>query len=643
MGVASASSTSSSSAASASSSSHSSPSTLGGFTSSASSAGSSSAASSNSASSSATSAGKHGSHSSGGHGSGHGGHHQWHKEISEYLFTECLINVILVSLAIVFETIYHKTLHVAEHSFAFGENMAHGLGHLGHSLCSMQGLLHNPNAGKHHMKKAHKKTMGDHHHRHHHHHAHAKLWMQLSNRAGGEFMVLGFLAFVVYLFHKAGGFDELPKGHKDDEFLIPDSETAWLHMVEDVHMKLFCAMVLYFVSSSTTIHGCVHRMKTLQLVQAADFQQRKGRKPMLKRSQTFRGLQAGMWNWMVPGVSSGSKFLNCGRVYDPDWMVTEYKLLRAFFIDEIMVWKVSRPDGFGDVCEALHIEEPFKEEQVRQKLEAEFAFSTYWALIVEEALSDMIQMPTRTWLVFIFGNLMMALVFRFTKDVDWNIILIVNYSLVVMIVTVLSILVVYGRRKHIMDVQKERASFGKSEKKERGLAPRMKAMFLCPVEAYIICFWELIRFNLIYVITWTFFDWVLGFIDWSAGRVVLAVVAFTLDFFMLGHSSLVDMYLVLALPPFVSEDNLDVLIHVLRHSNQGIFECPCEDNFDCWDSMPVSKAHSEVSKAHSEGEDQTSDIPGVLSIGAPPESKGESSKVLPIGAAPEMKESSKSD
>lgn len=148
------------------------------------------------------------------HGASHGeGHdHQWWDENYEYKYVESYVLVVLVLMAIIFEKVHHTAEHFVEGTYQFGQPTAHQVGH------------------------------------HHRRHQTVPLFKSLFIRASGEFMVLGFLAFVVWLFNQAGFFEEV--AHSLDQhhtIKLPVTAGALLHTVENVHMQLFIAMIIFFL------------------------------------------------------------------------------------------------------------------------------------------------------------------------------------------------------------------------------------------------------------------------------------------------------------------------------------------------------------------------------------------------------------
>merc|ERR1719387_155906 len=71
---------------------------------------------------------------------------------------------------------------------------------------------------------------------------------------GGELMVLGFLAFLVWTFNQAGGFDRVAEATASSARL-PTSGPDYLHMMEAVHMHLFLGMVAYFGVLAVVVRG----------------------------------------------------------------------------------------------------------------------------------------------------------------------------------------------------------------------------------------------------------------------------------------------------------------------------------------------------------------------------------------------------
>ena len=71
-------------------------------------------------------------------------------------------------------------------------------------------------------------------------------------------MVLGYIACVVWLTNRCSGFDGVITVMKTNRtnYFGPKTASELLHVVEDVHMYLFAAMVLYFASLFMTFRTC---------------------------------------------------------------------------------------------------------------------------------------------------------------------------------------------------------------------------------------------------------------------------------------------------------------------------------------------------------------------------------------------------
>ena len=69
-----------------------------------------------------------------------------------------------------------------------------------------------------------------------------KLWSRLNSELG----VLGFVAFMVWLLSRTGTLKQIVSGTKPSD-LGPYQEADLLHTIEDVHMRLFMSLLLYFI------------------------------------------------------------------------------------------------------------------------------------------------------------------------------------------------------------------------------------------------------------------------------------------------------------------------------------------------------------------------------------------------------------
>jgi hypothetical protein len=142
----------------------------------------------------------------GGSPCGNGTYVPWYKNVDEYAFVECMLICCMVTLALLFETLHHKVLHTLEHHI---EKSARR----GSADLSKTDII----------------TGG---------HKHGLYMMRLMERLSGELMVLGFLAFTVWSCNKGELYDKVVT-----EGYGPPTGPDLLHVIEDVHMHLFMAMV----------------------------------------------------------------------------------------------------------------------------------------------------------------------------------------------------------------------------------------------------------------------------------------------------------------------------------------------------------------------------------------------------------------
>jgi len=530
------------------------------------------------------------------HASSHD-HHIWYTEQYEIIFTETVSLIVLVVLAILFEVIYHVLLHKADHSYRFGE-----LQKKEDALQTRRWVQMMTHPGEHRvvqigmrMKKVRAKvgrskstgnlTADDlweislaqsQAHVGYEQVERIRPWKQLLNRAAGEFMVLGYLAFVIYVFNKFGGFDVVPHGSVgQDGFSIPPDGSVYLHLFEDIHVRLFFSMVLHFISTTVTISECVGRMKTLEILQCHIFEEDRDIRPDLS-------VKTGLWTCGL-GASGGSKFFACLRSQDYRPILAEYKLFREFFIDEIVSWQSANPDMYESVTELLHLSQT-SSDVVREELDRRFDMSAYLVLIMQEALASQIQMPTRTWFVILAYLIVIAVFARCGISVPFVSILTVLHLCMLIGFTIFAVRVVSVRRRYVTSAQEARGSGTVPEVSEDSTSCMFYMGRRYKLEEYIICIWEVVRFSCLYLIALSILDATLGdhIHNGDATAAAINVTLFVLESCMLSWSGLIDVYSMLALPPFVDDSNLDKLLHVLskRASAKPVWKLPLVEQMD---------------------------------------------------------------
>jgi hypothetical protein len=90
---------------------------------------------------------------------------------------------------------------------------------------------------------------------------HSDRMHKLFERCNAEFMVLGFMAFVVWVLNQCGLFDFLTARFRHS--------AGWLlHITEDVHMRLFIAMVFYMALMRRVLARTTYTLRLHQLYEA---------------------------------------------------------------------------------------------------------------------------------------------------------------------------------------------------------------------------------------------------------------------------------------------------------------------------------------------------------------------------------------
>jgi len=267
---------------------------------------------------------------------------KWYKEEHEYSFIESLCLILFFVLALIFEICWHHIKHQTEHSYVYGDLLTMV------DSSTDEGPTHGVTR-------------------------HVRLTKEMTNRAGGEFMTLGFLAFVIFLFHNTGGFSWLLRRFPPSENLVlPGTTQDWLHMVEMTHMKLFCGMAFYFVLISRVVNASVLKIRLWE--------------QLAFRSRLAVVEEAAVWNPL--------------KAMDTD--LAEHILWRRYFIDKMVRRLQKAPESFAPIINALGLD-PSSDvsEALQHFLDHEFSFGEYLALNVETGVCDSIQIHATTWIFVI--------------------------------------------------------------------------------------------------------------------------------------------------------------------------------------------------------------------------------------------------
>mmetsp|Transcript_71877 Transcript_71877/g.186629 ORF Transcript_71877/g.186629 Transcript_71877/m.186629 type:complete len:614 (-) Transcript_71877:109-1950(-) len=285
---------------------------------------------------------------------------QWYEHDYEYCFVEMVILIVLVVLALIFETTWHKCTHETQNSYIYGD---------------LQELIENAS----HSEPARRPCTNV---------THLRLRKELVNRAGGEFMTLGFLAFVIFFSHNLGLLGWLVRRcPSSDEWHFPRTTGDWLTMAEMAHMKLFFGMVFYFVLIWRLVEGSIKKIQMWEQVR-------------MRRAMSPRFNAATVLSVNAMDSDLGNHIL---------W--------RRYFIQKMVRWQSKRPAPFRDLMQMLDIDTTSENvsENFHKILDRDFCFSEYLALSVESGVRDSIQVHVSTWcgVVLLFGSF--ALLHRFGR------------------------------------------------------------------------------------------------------------------------------------------------------------------------------------------------------------------------------------
>jgi hypothetical protein len=233
----------------------------------------------------------------------------WYTNVDEYAFVECMLICCMVALALFFETIHHYAHHSLEHHVEKGARK-------GSVNLSKTDII----------------TTG---------HKHGLYMLRLLDRLSDELMVLGFLAFTVWSCNKAKVYDMVVA----DDY-GPNNAADLLHVIEDVHMHLFMAMLSYFYVMKNVVHeveSAIHTWTTHEAtLRAKDFpsdltdadlvEEKKRCQGCLDRGNSlkdYHAIRTHFVEWMEHGGQAKLKLRNFDKRFDFGTYLTVY-------IDEFM-------------------------------------------------------------------------------------------------------------------------------------------------------------------------------------------------------------------------------------------------------------------------------------------------------------------
>lgn len=270
----------------------------------------------------------------------------WHHTF-ELNYYEGVVLVALMIVALIFDQIWDRILHQAGRTFVYdAEEHAHS------------------------------------HENHGHHH---RLLHLLADRAQGEFMILGFLALVVFVVQQSHGFDWMANTyHCTTSFAYPVSAADWYDLAEVTHMQLFGGVMLYYFYVFLIVLAAIRKLRSweklwLLVAQEMEKQETKSvRKAMLSLQRSY---------------------VDIGRALN----FREHVAWSSYLTGQVMDWKTSRPSAFQGVVEIFGLDADSEDivMEVSEVMKDSFALSSYLAWCVENSLKRFIIIHPLTWLFFI--------------------------------------------------------------------------------------------------------------------------------------------------------------------------------------------------------------------------------------------------
>mmetsp|Transcript_72236 Transcript_72236/g.190466 ORF Transcript_72236/g.190466 Transcript_72236/m.190466 type:complete len:491 (-) Transcript_72236:375-1847(-) len=273
---------------------------------------------------------------------------EWYKYGWEQSWLEKITLIVFVCLALVFEVCFHQLMHAMEHTYLYGDEHAN-------TALVMRGSSR-------HVTETRTR--------------HRRLFKEFVSRVAGEFMSLGFLGLSLFIFSFMSGFEFLVKTFH----ALPESVTGYKHFVELVHIKLFLAMAFYFFLVFRVVSGGVRQVRKWEQLNLQRIEHATDSRP------TDRP--------------------------DPDF--DKYLGLRCHFLLKLSDWQSTEPTHFRDTCRILGL--CATDEGAQRKLDLwlheNFSFSEYLALNVEHGICDAIEVHRFTWLALLLILCILAVIDR---------------------------------------------------------------------------------------------------------------------------------------------------------------------------------------------------------------------------------------
>jgi len=173
---------------------------------------------------------------------------------------------------------------------------------------------------------------------------------------------------------------------------FPDDVTAWRHTMEHVHINLFSAMVCFFLQSlSVALRGkaLLCRWQGAEKMRLESALRLESRHDMLRPTSSDNppSNPQGQFARQAQATKEFSGF---------------YIGLRTYFIKQVLALQSGSPNQWHSILARLHIDnDDHASKTVQEKLESSFVFCKYAGFCIEDCLFDFIEVSPATWLGFL--------------------------------------------------------------------------------------------------------------------------------------------------------------------------------------------------------------------------------------------------
>jgi hypothetical protein len=319
----------------------------------------------------------------------------WWASDYEYLHFECYVVAVLVCMAMVFDDLHHRLSHLASHKHDHEE--------------AAQAVVHRESD--------------------------LSLWEPLFNHCTGELMVLGCVAFIVWVFARAGLFKKIAKGVEVDSGTLPTDGYEYLHTIEDVHMQVFVAMLVYMGTIALVARGVSKQERDWEKFNARILTAQEFGSPLVDcmTRDTVRVRQLEEFH------KSRKAFLVSLEDWRGSWEVLDIELepllilLRNDYDCAVSGASRQYPDGVGSVSisRSVPIRQSSGDKSLVSLLDPFFPFDHYLSLQSRFLVTNLVQIKGPTWLFIACSQVIKAVLLNLFENLYlghlWDLIVIVLF------------------------------------------------------------------------------------------------------------------------------------------------------------------------------------------------------------------------